>query len=166
MIYNFCYSIPLTSSRYGWIAVAESEPKPASQLIYRRDDGTVMELRKIAAKCQYPKCHLSLLSFCGQIRNEYFPTFAARHTFSLNDPLIFAIECLSYNPPYRYSDIRHLALTWNLPDRKCRCEVVVDCRVHGLREPDVIRDMRNFIKLVNVYPELFRGVKSLPPGSL
>jgi hypothetical protein len=168
IIYNLCYCDPLSASTHEWITVPESasahvpKRKPKRRRLHKRDNGTEKQLRRIVTKCLFPKCHLSLASVSRQVRNEYFPILAAHHTFSFSDPLVFANEYLSYTPPHRYSNIRHLALTWNPSNQTCGCEVEVgECRTHISRARDVNRDMRNFISLVSVYPELFSNVESI-----
>lgn len=165
-IYEFCYLEPHPLSSVELFDQPHSATHPEPRSKKRRLDKQVTKPTvqpKIITTCTLPQSHLSLGSICQQIRNEYFPIFARHHILSISNPLNFANDYLSYNPPHRYSDIRHLAIDWRASVPKCDCEVSTEtfCSYHPAKHAPVFRDVQNLVKMVDVYPELFSNLESI-----
>lgn len=166
LIYELCYLGPHPSTSLEPFAEPHTEPVIELKSKKRRfNDKTTQPAasRKLNTKCTLPQSHLSLGSICQQVRNEYFPIFARHHIFTMIDPLVFANDYMAYNPPHRYSSIRHLAIQWGEPQPTCRCEGRAGpaCRLCLAKSPMVSRDITNLVKMVNNYPELFNNLESI-----
>lgn len=156
-MYELCYLEPQHFSGGLWQKLAKPGRKSNGKLNDRAEWPS-----KILTKCSFPHSHLSLGSVCCQVRNEYFPIFARHHVFSFSHPLVFANEYLSYTPPYRYSNIRHLAIDWLVATQNCSCETSHwFCPSHVAKDVNVVQDMRNVLKMVDIYPELFNSLESI-----
>lgn len=115
-IYSYCYLPPYHSSNDRPTSVnhdqqsLDSACSKASSLT--KGGGT-------NTKCCSPS-HLSMNSVCRQMRREYFPFFAARHTLNMTNPNTFEHACLTPDPVLRHT-IRHLYISWPVSPSICRC---------------------------------------------
>ena len=158
MIEQYCYSPPYPNDSESYNAKTKSKS---------RKNGTPLK-HTSQLGCRHATSHLSLLLVCRQLHEEVFFIFVDAHIFKFSDPKLFANKFLSFLPNHQLQQLRHLSLEW--PATR-RCGRQASWNSAGCQNPkthqtinddvDVKTDMRNFMKVWDLYPELVTNLDSI-----
>lgn len=132
--------------------------------VYRQLLGARSNSRsRTLTKCLRYSCHLSMTLVCRQIYQEYFPIYAAKHTFSISHSHELVEDYLPFAPSHHLQALQHLRIGWYGWMKWDVCRPAQGRQRHTIITDDlsINADLHRLVAAWSKFPQLAENFKTL-----